>query len=100
MPLGGRPSSIVLASQIRHEKERQDKIDVSLATANLVLAGFSTTPTSILDAVAHMFTEDELETIKEEQEARRQFAIEEAQLTALRMKYNVRGSHDKDKGRN
>ena len=98
MPLTASPSLIVQAARIRYERSRQDKIDISLATANLILGGFSS-GSDTLDAVAHLFSEDELRRIKEEREERQELAAQQAQLLALRMRYNGGRSHDKIKDR-
>jgi len=88
MPGTARPSTILTACRVRHERRRKDKIDLALATANLVLGGFSSQSSDTLDAVAHMFTEDELDAIREEREERQQIAIQQAHLARLRMKYH------------
>jgi len=61
---------------------------LAMATANLVLGGFSSQPSDTLDAIAHMFTEDEIGAIREEREERQQIAIQKAQLAMLRAKYH------------
>lgn len=91
--MDARPSAVMLSARIRHERNRQDKIDVSLATANLILAGFCSN-TDVLSAVAHMFTEDEIAQIRQEQEDRAQLAVQQAQLARLRMMAHDRGSHN------
>lgn len=88
MPATARPSQILTACRVRYERKRQDKIDIALATANLVLGGFSSQPSDTLDAVGHMFTEDEIGAIREEREERQQIAIQKAQLAKLRLKYH------------
>lgn len=85
LPLGASPSKIMTACKVRRETKRQDKIDISLAIANLILGGFSAS-SDTLSAVAHMFTEDEMEQLRQEQEDRREIAIQRAQLESLRMK--------------
>jgi hypothetical protein len=84
MPLGATPSKVVLAARIRHERRRQDKIDLALATANLVLGGFSNKPVDTLNAVQHMFTEDEIQQIKEDRKEREEYAAQAAQIARLR----------------
>lgn len=96
MPLNAHPSAVVRSARIRYERRRQDKIDISLATANLILAGFCSN-TDTLSAVAHMFTEDEIAQIRQDQEDRRQLAVQQAQLMQLRMMAHDRRSHDQDK---
>lgn len=91
MPLNAPPSLVMKSARIRYERRRQDKIDISMATANLILGGFSST-SDTLDAVAHMFTEDEIEQIREEREERQQLAYQQAQLAMLRVKYDRRGN--------
>lgn len=96
MPSDAAPSMILAAARIRRDRRRQDKIDLALATANLILAGFSTKPHDTLDAVAHMFTEDELKTIRQEQEERRELANQQAQLMKLRLRYNGRRNNNQN----
>ena len=98
MPATASPSKIITASRIRFERRRQDKIDLAMATANLVLGGFSAGSDPI-SAVAHLFTKDEIEEIREDREERQQMAIQQAQLAMLRMWNNGRGTDDKSKGR-
>lgn len=98
MPLEARPSLIVQSARIRYERIRQDKIDVALATANLILGGFGAN-NDTLSAVAHLFTEDEIKQIRNEQEERKQLIIQQEQLAKLRLKYHGRGSNDKSQGR-
>lgn len=85
MPDSALPSNILTACRVRHERHRQDKIDVALATANLVLNGFSSSGGDVLTAVGHMFTEDELTEIREEREEQRQVALQRAQVMRMRM---------------
>ena len=83
LPSGARPSQIVLAARIRRERSRQDKIDLALATANLVLGGFSST-SDTLEAVKHLFTEDEYDQLRQEREERHELAEQQRMLTAMK----------------
>ena len=82
-PVTARPSAVLQSARIRYERHRQDKIDVAVAIANLVLGGFSTTPQDPLTAVAHLFTDEELTQIKQEREEREQMAVQQAQIMRL-----------------
>lgn len=88
MPETARPSTVLTACRVRHEQKRQDKIDIALAISNLVLGGFSSQGTDTLDALAHLFTENELSDIREEREERQQIALQQAQLAQLRLKWS------------
>jgi len=94
MPLDAAPSMILTAARVRRDRKRQDKIDIALATANLILAGFSTKPHETLDAVSHLFTDEELKQIRQEREERNELAAQQAQLLKLRLRYNGRRDND------
>lgn len=83
MPLGASPSNILSACSIRRERTRQDKIDISLATANLILGGISGRMDT-LESVRHMFTDEEYEEILAERGIRRERASRLAQIEKLR----------------
>jgi len=93
MPLTASPRLALQSARIRYERRRQDKIDVALATANLVLGGFSQ-GADTLDAVKHMFTEDEITRIREEREERQQVAYQQAQIAQMRLRYGKRRAYD------
>jgi len=83
MPLGASPNLIMDACAIRREKQRQDKIDLALATANLVLGGFSN-KADTLEACRHMFTDEEYNEIISERAERKDRAVRAAQIEKLR----------------
>ena len=83
LPIEVRPSILLSACEIRREKHRQDKIDVALATSNLILGGFSE-KADPLEAVKHMFTDEEYKQVIIEREEQRQRAIRIAQIEQLK----------------
>lgn len=80
-----------MTARIRRERSRQDKIDLALATANLVLGGFSSS-SDTLEAVKHLFTEDEYDQLKREREERHELAEQQRMLMAM-MQYARRFDH-------
>lgn len=83
MPSGASPSLTLTALQIRREKERQDKIDIALATANLILGGFAGKGDT-LEAVRHMFTDEEVERILTERGRAKEQSSRMAQIEMLK----------------
>ena len=80
---GASPSTILTATAIRREKERQEMIDVALATANLILGGFSGRYDT-LEACKHMFTNEEYEQIIRERSENRERSVRQAQIEMLK----------------
>ena len=74
---------ILSAVAIRREKERQERIDLALATANLILGGFSNRYDT-LDACRHMFTNEEYDRIVSERSQRKNDAARRAQIEMLK----------------
>lgn len=85
MPAEASPNMILTACSIRRERSRQDKIDLALATANLILGGFSGKGDT-LEACRHMFTDEEFETMVADRAERKQTAVRRAQIEMLRQR--------------
>lgn len=83
MPRDAPPSQIILATRIRKEKSRQERIELAVGISNLILGGLSGKGDATT-ALRHMFTDKEYKDLLEQQNDRKELANQMQQLAKLK----------------
>ena len=92
LPETARPSLLLPACAVRRDRRRWEDIALAVVIANMVLGGFSDRPQDPLDRIRGMFTDEEFEQIKAQQEEAEMMALEMQQMEKLR-RFMEHGRH-------
>ncbi len=83
MPLDASPSAIMNALRYRRESKRRSIIELSVTISNLVLGGFSDRNTDPLNAIRHLYSDDEWQQLQERREEQEELRAQQMQIAKL-----------------